>query len=448
MDYLETYKEWLERRDYTSRTVETYLSAVKDLIDFYPKTSPDKLTFKQLSEFVDYLIDRKNAKPSTVRIYASSFEHFFNSLLEQEYDIRSLKIPPIKREIPEILTPNEVVRVLNSVLPNIKHYSALALIYSAGLRTSELLRLRIDDVDFQNRQIKVRNSGGEVIRVAILAESLISDLKYYLSNYQPLRWFFEGREEGKSYSPTSIQRAFKKALKACSIDKDVSITNLKYSYVKHVEMYGVPLSTILQEMGISNSVTVSEYSQMGNNEVNLTFSPLDRIIHEDTSDRVDASALEKSYARLRDENEKSYMLEALKCLSARAPRAAVVFAWNAAIRNIQRRFLQHDVKSINKAIRKHAPGASWVKQINDFDKINDRPVVEASEKLGIFSKSEKMVIVNCLDLRNQCGHPSTYIPGNHRVAAFFEDLYTIVFDKPFYTKSQQAIKSDGNDLPF
>jgi len=449
LEYLERYENFLHKRRYRPRTIAPYVGAIRSLIGFSNAENPEAITFDQISDFVSFLVKRKKAAPATIRLYVSSFDIFFNTLLSKNYDVLSLKIPQHIREIPEILTPLEVRQILNSPRLHEKHCLVLTLIYSAGLEISQALRIVVNDIDFDKQLIKVRNSKGEIIREAILAEKLIPLLKSYIDAYRPTKWLFEGSKIDSPLSSGSIQKSFKRVFRTLDIDKDVSVRNLKYSYAKHMEMYGVPLSITLDEMGITNPITLSTYSQMGVSDMSISFSPLDMIIHESSSQEFDTTAIEKSFKKIQNEEEKSYLLEAIKCLKARAPRAAVVFAWNAAIRNIQHRCLECNMKELNNAIRKHSPKASWVKTINDFENIKERNVVEASHTLDIFTKREKKVLVSCLDLRNQCGHPGKYMPDELKVAAFLEDLYKLVFSKPspYHDKSLKKIKKEQYSNP-
>jgi len=437
---LEATRNMLTQKRYSESTISSYLAALRDLFSFYSNIPPDEISFDKVSDYVSYLITRKNAANSTIRIHLAAFNLYFNTLHNRNYAIQSLKLPFEPRKIPEILTIDEVKRLLASAVVNIKHHAVLSLIYSAGLEVSQALRISLSDVDFVDRQIKVRDSKGIIQRTAMLAEILVSQLQYYIDYCRPEKWLFEG-QKGQKLSASSVQKAFKRAQKSASIDKHVSVRSLKYSYVKHVESYGVPLPIVLKELGISNSESINFYSFMGLPNENVSFSPLDRILHESSDERIDISSLEKSFAKLQNADEKSYLLEAIKCLNARAPRATVVVAWNAAIRNIQYRCLKYDSNTLNIAIKKHHPKAPRVEVVNDFEKIKERITLEASQTLGIFSKGEKNNLIGCLDLRNQCGHPGAYIPDELQVAAFLENLYNIVFSKPSPYPSELDLES-------
>ena len=285
-------------------------------------------------------------------------------------------------------------------------------------------------------------------------EYLVNKIHIYTQPNSARNWLFERNKTGKPYSKSSIQKAFKKAVTAAGINKKVTIQNLKYTYIKHLELYGIPLPIVLKEMGIFGAESFFRYSQIGLTDETVSFSPLYRIIHDKITTHFDTSSLEKSFASIQDNDEKYYLLESIKCFNAMAPRAAVILAWNAAIRNIQNNCLNKGRTKLNKAIKKHNPKAPQISSIEDFEKIKERLVLETSHSLKIYSKHEKEILVTCLGIRNKCGHPGAYMPQEHRVASFLEDLYNIVFTKPVIYKNTTMktvgrISNYGDDgLPF
>jgi hypothetical protein len=172
--------------------------------------------------------------------------------------------------------------------------------------------------------------------------------------------------------------------------------------------------------------TYSFYGHIVYEDVEVNYSPLDRIISGKDVE-PDTRSIERMLFNVRDEDEREYLLEALQCIKAKVYRAAVIFTWTAAIKNIHQRFMKHGENSINTAIQKHQRNAPRIKDVDDFVEIKDSIVLEASETLGIFEKNQKNTLVECLGLRNKCGHPSKYNPQPIKVAAFFEDLVQIVF---------------------
>lgn len=416
------------RLRYRPKTVTRYKECVGQLLEYFPDTNLENISMEQIEEYVFFLIERRQLAASTIRQVIAAFEVVFNRIYKRDYDIKSLRLPKRERRpTPDILSETEVLALLNNTR-NLRHKVIFSLIYAAGLEVSEAVRLKVKDIDFKHKRIRVRQIQGRRTRYAVLANSVSDDLEKYLEKYKPGDWLFESRNEGSHYSISGVQRAFRRTLHSVGIDKQVTVKTLKYCYVKHLERQGIPLRVILEELGLGGQ-SFGFYSQLDARGISINHSPLDRIVF-DYQEGVDTETLEKMLANVQDENEKDYLLEAAKCINARAYRAAVVFAWIAVIRNIHHRCMEHSLSSLNHFIKKYKPKAKDIRSIDDFANLNDRLVLDVSQDLGEFDKNEKTMLVHCLDLRNKCGHPGKYKPESFRVAAFMEDLVAIVFTKP------------------
>jgi hypothetical protein len=140
----------------------------------------------------------------------------------------------------------------------------------------------------------------------------------------------------------------------------------------------------------------------------------------------DIATLENLISKVTNLDERDYLNEALLCLKVGALRATVVFAWVAAIRNIQLKCLAKG-KKLMPALLKHDPKARTVKSIDDFAYIKDTTVLLACQNLGIFDKSQRETAEESLRLRNRCGHPAKYAPKEKKVSSYIEDLISVVF---------------------
>lgn len=141
----------------------------------------------------------------------------------------------------------------------------------------------------------------------------------------------------------------------------------------------------------------------------------------------DVSTLSTRAAKISDSTIRSYVDEAIKCLRAGALRASVVFLWTGAIRTLQEVLLRTQSASLNASIQKHDPKARVVRGLDDFSYIKDSVTLLAAQELGVLDKGQKQTLEEALNLRNRCGHPTRYAPGEKKVASFVEDLITIVF---------------------
>lgn len=131
--------------------------------------------------------------------------------------------------------------------------------------------------------------------------------------------------------------------------------------------------------------------------------------------------------RVGDEVIKGYLEEALTCYQVDARRAAVVFLWSGAIRHLQQVAFARGSKDLNAALIKHDPKAKNISKVEDFSSVKDVTQLLGFRELGILDKGEWQTLQEGLDLRNRCGHPTRYRPGASKVAAFIEDVVSIVF---------------------
>lgn len=141
----------------------------------------------------------------------------------------------------------------------------------------------------------------------------------------------------------------------------------------------------------------------------------------------DVSALSATVAKITDSLVREYIIEAISCLKVDARRACIVFAWTGAMRVIQDQMLTYGTTQLNAALKKHDPRARNVTKIDHFAYIKDKTTLLAAQELGIFDKSEKDTLEEALNLRNRCGHPAKYPPGEKKVSSFIEDLVSVVF---------------------
>jgi hypothetical protein len=142
--------------------------------------------------------------------------------------------------------------------------------------------------------------------------------------------------------------------------------------------------------------------------------------------KTDASALRSLVHRASDIASREYVDEAIECLEAGARRAAVVFLWSGAIATIREAVWEHGVRAVEAALQRHNPKARFKKK-NDFDYVKDADLLQVAQDLSIYDKSQKRHLGDALDLRNDCGHPVKYKPGQKKVEGFIEDVVGIVW---------------------
>jgi integrase/recombinase XerD len=187
------------------------------------------------------------------------------------------RVPLPKREerYPDILSRDEVKRIL-SIVKNRKHRCLLTLVYSAGLRVSEVVNLRKDDIDFDRKLIHIRQSKGKKDRYAVLSDRAIESFREYEDRYVVKDWLFSGAAEGSHLSTRSAQAVFDRAVEAADIQKKVSIHSLRHAFATHLLEDGVDLRYIQVLLGHKSVRTTEIYTHVTRMDIRNIRSPLDR----------------------------------------------------------------------------------------------------------------------------------------------------------------------------
>jgi integrase/recombinase XerD len=153
-----------------------------------------------------------------------------------------------------VLSKQEVKEILNA-LTNIKHKAMLSLIYACGLRRSELLNLKPNDIDSNRGLIIIRQAKGKKDRIEPLSEKILVMLREYYKVYKPATWLFEGKTKNEKYDDRSLASVLKRALEKTQISKPVTLHWLRHSYATHILESGTDLRYIQELLGHKSSKT-------------------------------------------------------------------------------------------------------------------------------------------------------------------------------------------------
>lgn len=274
IDYHKLFETTLRRRDYSEKTVEAYLPYLHQLNSHFPGKSIDSLSPNEIRKFFDILVTRKRTSISALYIAKSACCLFYDDILQKDYNLKTfIKLPKRTRPIPEILSPSEVVALLNST--DLAWQKLIfSLVYATGMETSEVVNVRLGDLDLQNKIIQIRQGRSKAMRRANLSDYLCKSLLDYKKNYRRTDWLFENQSGNFHIDASTVQKAFKKSVKLAGITKNVTVKSLRYSYVKHLEYQGVPIRNILLELGIYSGQSLQLFSEADKVDV-IVPDPLD-----------------------------------------------------------------------------------------------------------------------------------------------------------------------------
>jgi len=263
--------EEMRLRNFSVRTEQSYVSAMVGLARYY-RRSPDQLTQDEIRSYLLHLQER-GLSPSSRNVAISGMKFFYHQILD--WDEQKLFLPPRKGSwrLPEVLSQNEVVRLL---LATQKHRDRCLLMtaYATGLRVSELVRLKVSDIDSSRMMVKVEQGKGKKDRYTILSERLLSELRTYWKAHRSPIWLFPNRKGG----PLSIdyaQRIYNLAKQKAQIHKGKGIHTLRHCFATHLLEAGVDLVTIKTLLGHNSLQSTQRYLQIRQHKLITTANPLD-----------------------------------------------------------------------------------------------------------------------------------------------------------------------------
>jgi integrase/recombinase XerD len=265
----------MQTRNYSQRSIDTYIHLLHELEEYY-KCSIDEVTTDQVKDFLQYSITERNLSVSYINQVISAVRILQQDVLGKNWESIQIKRPRRIKRLPVVLSKEEVKSMIETTR-NLKHRTILAVIYSAGLRISELISLKPSDIDSDRKQIRVLGKGNKY-RYTLLSANTLDMLRVYWRAYRPSKYLFEGQKRGYPISRETIQVVFKHACKKTGINKPASVHSLRHSFATHLLESGVNLKIIQSLLGHSSLRTTSIYLHVTRFDPSSVKSPFDEIV--------------------------------------------------------------------------------------------------------------------------------------------------------------------------
>jgi len=266
-------KRDLELRNFSPHTRSIYLACVRRFALYFHR-SPEQLGDPQIREYLHYLIEERNVSQGAVTQAYGALKFFYETTLKRDWE--GFRIPKGKmgRRLPTVLSQREV-EALFGAIKNLKHRAILMTIYSAGLRISEALHLKLSDIDSQRMTIRVEHGKGNKDRYTLLGKRNLDILREYWEKYRPQDWLFCNPSRKKPLSTTAVRKVFAQALHRAGIKKPAILHTLRHSFVTHLLEAGTDLYPIQHLLGHTNPKTTAVYLHLSRKELAKVTSPLD-----------------------------------------------------------------------------------------------------------------------------------------------------------------------------
>jgi len=266
-------KRDLELKHYSPKTRSCYLASVKSFALHFHR-SPAELSDEEIREYLHYLIEEKRASQSVISQSYSALKFLYETTLKKDWN--GFRIPRSKmgKRLPVVLSQQEV-QALFSATRNLKHRALLMTIYSAGLRVSEVVHLKVSDIDSQRMVIRVQQGKGAKDRYTLLAQRTLEVLRDYWRAYRPEEWLFPGQPAKGFLSVSSVQKILGKVLQEAGIKKHATVHTLRHSFATHLLEAGTDLYHIQRLLGHTTAKTTTIYLHLSRKDLGGVRSPID-----------------------------------------------------------------------------------------------------------------------------------------------------------------------------
>jgi integrase/recombinase XerD len=281
--------EEMKLHRFSPKTQQAYTAAVAGLANFYNQT-PDKISTGQIKTYLLYLLDKRKLAWSSCNVAVNGLRFFYTHVLEKDEIILSLPPQKTKSKLPEIFSQKEL-ETLFMHTSTFKNRVLLMTTYSGGLRVSEVVHLRVSDIDSKRMLIRVDQGKGYKDRYTLLSKMLLGELRLYWQRYRPLEWLFTGYSKDRPLSIGAAQKMYLRVKRRAGIKKTGGIHTLRHCFATHLLEAGVDIRTIQHLMGHKSIGTTMRYVQVTAKKIGEIKSPLDQMkfqLKEDTHQKEEA----------------------------------------------------------------------------------------------------------------------------------------------------------------
>lgn len=256
---LEKTSEYLSIGHYSPLTIRNYLSELRYLFVYHADVNPGDFTEDMILQYLLYLAKTLGCSRVKCRMAAQSISFYFRHVLKLPYVIPSLIYPRPSSKLPAVMSAQQIKTLIDSI-KNIKHRTIVMILYSTGMRLSEIAHLKITDIDSKNMRIKVVQGKGSKDRFTILSEAVLLELRAYYLIYKPKEYLFNGSKPGRAMSMRNIQHLVQISLAKAGLgSKHFTVHTIRHSFATHLVDNGTDLHTVKELLGHSTIQTTMRY---------------------------------------------------------------------------------------------------------------------------------------------------------------------------------------------
>jgi integrase/recombinase XerD len=273
---LKAYTDALIRMRYSWNTLRGYTAGFAGYLRFLGALPPEQANSHLVNAYLSRLAAHKISE-AHIHSAVNSIKFYYDKVIfVPNFRIQEIQRPRATHKLPHFLSVEEVDRLLRAS-ENLKHTAILYTLYSGGLRLSEVLGLQLKDIHWERDQIMVRGAKGKKDRSVMLSQTLKDLLRHYFDQYQPRTWLFEGQQDGKPYSPRSVQQIVLRSAQKAGISKKVTPHVLRHCFATHLLDRGTNVRFIQELLGHKDIKTTLIYTHVTTKSLEAIQSPLDQL---------------------------------------------------------------------------------------------------------------------------------------------------------------------------
>ncbi|TDD97505.1 tyrosine-type recombinase/integrase [Flavobacterium cellulosilyticum] len=272
---LKRFIEQIQLKGYSGRTLITYRNEFGIYLSYLKEIPAQTITVEDIRNYILFCINELKLTEATIHSRINAIKFYYEQVLRRERFMLEIPRPKKPLKLPKVIAPADIKKLFEAT-PNLKHNTILKLCYGLGLRVSEIVNLKIIDIDSKSMQVFIERAKGKKDRYVNLPESILPQLRHYFIQYKPTDYLFEGQYGGQ-YSIRSTQQIFKNALQKSKLNKVVSIHSLRHSFATHLLEQGTDIRFIQELLGHSDIRTTLIYTEVSDKNIRKIISPLDKL---------------------------------------------------------------------------------------------------------------------------------------------------------------------------
>lgn len=272
---LQAYVELLRLKNYSTNTIQNYSSWFLFFLKHFPDRKPSGILKTEIIDFLSGFRNSKNWSATSQNQLISSVKFFYEHLLKRPREIYDLPRAQKSELLPTVFDETEILAIIKAT-DNLKHKTMLCLAYSGGFRISEIVNLKLLDIDSKRMVITIRQAKGRKDRQVMLSEKLLLMLRAYYKKYHPKNWLFEGRNGGQ-YTTRSLTLVVADCKRKAKVNKKGSIHAMRHSFATHLLEGGTDIASIKELLGHNSLKTTMIYTHVSKKHLSKIKSPLDKL---------------------------------------------------------------------------------------------------------------------------------------------------------------------------